>query len=69
MRERYPLWRPDGKPESPPPWRVPFVGMSGPGMTEIQVAFSRLPSEAAREGLRAELIKDVALVDQIEGGC
>jgi hypothetical protein len=38
--------------------------MSGPGMTTITVAFSRLPSEPARERFKRELIKDVAMLDQ-----
>jgi hypothetical protein len=65
---RYPLWRSFLKPEQPPPWRLSFVGMSGPGMTEILIAFSALPPSEARERLKQELIKDVAMLDATEGG-
>lgn len=36
--------------------------MSGPGMTTIAVA--RLPTEAARERLKQELSKDLAMLDE-----
>jgi hypothetical protein len=64
LEDRYPLWNDYRAPETPPPWRVEFAGMSGPGMTTITVAFSRLPSEPARERFKRELIKDVAMLDQ-----
>lgn len=40
-----------------------FVGMGGPGMTQVTVSFSAMPSDAARERLRQELVKDVAIVE------
>ena len=61
---RLPLWTPYIGKDVRPPWRVGFIGMSGPGMTEVTVAFSRMPSEEARERLRQELIKDVAMVEE-----
>jgi hypothetical protein len=64
LEDCFPLWNSYRAPETPPPWRVAFVGMSGPGMTEVTVAFSRLPSEPARDRLKRELIKDVAMLDQ-----
>jgi hypothetical protein len=64
IEERFPLWNDYRDPETPPPWRVDFVGLSGPGMTTITVAFSRLPSEEARKRFKQELIKDVAMLDQ-----
>ena len=64
IEDCYPLWNDYRAPEAPPPWRVEFVGMSGPGMTTITVAFSRLPPEPARDRLERELIKDVAMLDQ-----
>src|SRR5437868_3073927 len=33
--DRFPKWNPYGKPESPLPWRLGFLGMNGPGMTEV----------------------------------
>ena len=62
---RFPLWNEYRKPDAPPPWRVGFIGMTGPGMTQITVAFSSMPSEAARERLKQELIKDVAMIGEI----
>jgi hypothetical protein len=53
-------WNPDG----PQPVRVGFIGMGGPGMTQVTIAFSSMPSEAARERLKQELIKDVAMVEE-----
>jgi hypothetical protein len=58
--ETYPLWNSYRAPETPPPWRVGFIGMSGPGSTEVVVAFSSLPSEGARERFRQLLIQDLA---------
>ncbi len=62
--KQLPVWRSyeNLKPEQP--CRVEFVGMNGPGMTTITVAFSRLPSEEARERFKQELIKDLAMLDQ-----
>jgi len=60
---RVPLWTPYRKPDSPPPWRVGFVGMGGPGMTQVTIAFSTMPSEEAKERLKQELIKDVAMIE------
>ena len=59
----FPLWNPYRAPEGPPPWRVGFIGMSGPGMTQVTIAFLSMPSEEARERLKQELIKDVAIVE------
>ncbi|MBI3856992.1 MAG: hypothetical protein HY293_14995 [Planctomycetes bacterium] len=55
--ERYPLWRSYRPPETPPPWRLNFLGMNGPGLTQVTIAFSRLPSEEAKERLKQELVK------------
>ena len=60
---RFPLWTEYRKPDEPPPWRVGFLGMSGPGMTQVTIAFSAMPSQPARERLKQELIKDVAMVE------
>jgi len=68
IEEGFPLWSPYRAPSAPPPWRVGFVGMSGPGMTTITVAFSRLPPEAARERFKRELIQDLALPDPEKRG-
>jgi len=65
--ERFPLWNPYHAPEEPPPWRVRFVGMSGPGISHVTVAFSQMPTEAARERFKLELVKDVAMLDPKEG--
>ncbi|HZE98036.1 MAG TPA: hypothetical protein VE981_13485 [Planctomycetota bacterium] len=64
---KLPLWRSYLVPERPPPWRVSFLGLSGPGSTEIDVAFSALPSESARERFKQELVKDLALLDEMKG--
>jgi hypothetical protein len=61
--ERFPLWNPYRKPDRPPPWRVGFVGMAGPGMTQVTIAFSSMPAEEARERLQKALIKDVAMIE------
>jgi hypothetical protein len=65
--DRFPKWNPYVKPEPPPPRRLGFLGMNGPGMTEVTIAFSRMPSEVARERFKQELIKNVALLDSQEG--
>jgi hypothetical protein len=65
--EAFPLWNPYHPPESPPPWRLGFMGMNGPGITQVTIAFSRMPSEAACERLKQELIKDVAILDSHNG--
>lgn len=62
---RLPLWTEHRTPEAPPPWRVGFVGMSGPGMTQVTVAFSALPDEPARERFRQELIDDFTRMERI----
>jgi hypothetical protein len=61
---KYWLWNPYTTPAPPPPWRVGLVGMSGPGMTQVTIAFSSMPSEEARERLKQELIKDVAMLEE-----
>ena len=67
--ERFPLWNSYKDPKEPPPWRVGFSTMSGPGgMTEVIVAFSRMPSEEARKRFKEELVKDFAMIDSMEGG-
>jgi hypothetical protein len=58
-----PLWTNYRKPDTPPPWRIGFVGMGGPGMTQVTIAFSSMPCEEARERLKQELIKDVAMIE------
>ena len=63
--EAVPVWHEWLKPA--PPFRLGFSGMNGPGMTQVLITFSRLPSEAARERLKQELIKDVAMLDAQEG--
>jgi hypothetical protein len=66
--EERPLWHEGAVPETPPPWRVSFHGMNGPGLTEVTVLFAALPTSEARERFRQELIKDVALPGSLDGG-
>jgi hypothetical protein len=61
--ERYWMWNTYQKPPPPLPWRIGFMGMAGPGMTQVTIAFSSMPTEEARERLKQELIKDVAMVE------
>jgi hypothetical protein len=65
--DRFPKWNAYGNPHPPPRWRLGFLGMNGPGMTEVTVAFSRLPSEEARKRFKQKLIKDVAMLDFQKG--
>jgi hypothetical protein len=65
--DAFPRWNAYQAPPAPPPWRLEFMGMNGPGMTQVVVAFSRMPSEEARERFKQELIKDVAMLDSQEG--
>jgi hypothetical protein len=60
---KIPRWNPYEKPPPPPPWRLEFCGMSGPGSTRVTIGFSRMPSDEAKERLKQELIKDVAMLD------
>lgn len=66
--EAIPRWNPYQKPSPPPPWRLEFLGMNGPGMTMVAIAFSAMPSDEAKERLKQELIKDVAMLDPNPGG-
>ncbi len=61
---RLPLWNSYRDPEVPPPWRAGFTCKGGPeGMSEVIVAFSRMPSEEARTRFKRELMKDFAMLD------
>jgi hypothetical protein len=61
--DHYPLWMPGTEPKQSLPWRVGFTSMKGPrGMTEVVVAFSKMPTEEARRRFKGELDKDFAML-------
>jgi hypothetical protein len=67
--EGFPRWNSYKDPKEPLPWRVGFSSMRGPsGVTEVLVAFSRMPSEEARKRFKQELEKDFAMIEPMEGG-